>query len=67
MSYLLQIDNLIETYNKILVGIQSHYNGILHLLSKTASTEEKSGENQTYVNVEIEDEPTESQLAGLHL
>ncbi len=68
MSYLLQIDGLVETYNRIIVACQSHYNGFLHLLSVTNATDLKSKvENPNYVEVTIEEKPTENQLEELHL
>jgi hypothetical protein len=68
MSYLLQIDDLLEVYRRIIAATQSHYNGILHLLSRTDSNESKlKEESQNYVDVTIEEKPTENRLAELHL
>ncbi|KAI6177384.1 BUD13-like protein [Aphelenchoides bicaudatus] len=69
MSYLVQIDDLIETYKRIIVATQSHYNGLLHLLSKTTSVDSKSkAEDQQHsIEVDIKEKPTDVRFSDLHL
>lgn len=72
MSYLLQIDDFLETYKRVILATQSHYNGLLHLLSKSTPAEEKpenetTVEDQTFVDVTIEERPEEVEFSGLHL
>lgn len=68
MSYLVQIDDLIETYKRIIVATQSHYNGLLHLISKSTPNEHTStNESQNVVKVSIEERPTDVRFSNLHL
>jgi hypothetical protein len=68
MSYLVQIDDLIETYKRIIVATQSHYNALVHLISKSTPNEHKpAAETQSFVEVTIEKKPTDIPFADLHL
>jgi hypothetical protein len=68
MSYMLRIEELIDTYFRIIRACQSHYNGMVHLLSASTPLEYHEDESLlSNVEVTIEEKKTEEEFETLHI